>query len=138
MKSAQEFISEFNDIISFIAIDLQNILNRNQDAKERCKLYFNNLKSKIRLFNTENKLSNVFKNKNMGGDLEKVIVRRQDENPHYGTFFPITDMVRSFLELPNVLDVIQENQRESIRNGANGTISNIVNGELWAEVLNKK
>lgn len=91
----------------------------------------------ITTIDTQHKLEKHLKESNCFEEAEKVNIDFNGENIKF-TLFPVAHKIVKFLELPNVLENIIENQRvlrETSQNNDN-TLYNIVNTGLWATVLN--
>lgn len=104
----------------------------------------NRIKASLNTMNTEHKITNLLKKK---GLLEMPKVKVFNENvvqiddtfqtvKSEATVLPIAHQIKTFLETPNLLNAILENQ-EQLQSCIDGKIHHFLNGKVWQEIKTK-
>lgn len=136
IQVAQDNVQLIKEILKTLEADLHNLLNQSQGEQEIVDNYLRRVLGSIRNIDTQHKLESHLAESNCFQEAEKVIIYHAEENIKF-TLFPLEQKIVKFLELPNMLDNIVENQRilrERSQNN-NNTLYNVVNSPLWEAVL---
>lgn len=138
MKSAEEFINLFKEMIADIKDDLTVSLGNDCDDNIKMKIeqYMDHITAKIRAFDSESKILKHLEEKNVYEEPKQVTIRRGENDEAFeATLLPLELQIRNFLQLPNVLETILDHQENLLNNQREHAFRNIVDGTLWREIV---
>lgn len=137
MQVAIDHIGMIKEIMQCARADIQIKLEHHQDAAQIANLYFNNVITTMSSVDTQCKLEKYLKDLEYFKEGEKINIEYNEKDIRL-TLFPLSHSIKNFLQLPNVLNSIIENQRFLREKSINdNTLYNIINGPLWNSVLER-
>lgn len=135
----------YNDCRSFVKDALSYIeenmkkLGTTDTALESFQVSSYSVTRSMDLLDTEHKVLSAAKNANILFEPRKFIIKQNrvqyggefDIDEEYGTIMPVKEIIKKFLELPDVLEKILENQ---IKSSLGTKYRNIINGNVWKNI----
>lgn len=134
MKSAEYFIGILKEVIRDVQHDIRISLGPDSDL--RAVQYLSTVQEKVRLFDSEYKIEKYLKDLGLYEEPKQITIRRgENDKEHNATLFPIQSQIRNFLQLPEVLDTILNNQQNILNNHRENEFESVIGGTMWQEVI---
>lgn len=142
--------------ISQMTIDLMNFTTDSYKEEisrcttlEEAKQFVNQVQLDSDKFRSLHMIKKHLKEKNVLFQPKKYVITNQvvhyigdmnnelDEETYHGIVMPIEDQIKSFLELPGMLNAIVNNQNIYQSKSADAPISHFCQGKVWKQILEK-
>lgn len=137
LQVAVDHIDLIKEIIKSAEIDILQKLQPIPEAMEAIESYFSKIMHSVSTIDTQYKLESHLKNLGYFEEAKKVVIHYNEDDIKL-TLFPLKNRIQNFMQLPNVLNNIINNQMYLRQKSLDDNgLYNIINGPLWESVLNQ-